>query len=661
MKNIYEVLEEELKKQEVYLDSSGEVLKSKVQTAALTFDTNLLELLMNNEKLKETFFIEVNDSLVFDKVKFSWIINNNEFLPNSYTSFQNKIGLIKENNEFISRSNDVVLSYPYKDCILEFDSTDENEKREEIFLNEILAKNQIDTLLLPKVFTKSKLYSKEGNILTTDVDSDNFIIKGNNLLSMHSLLPKYKNSIKAMYWDILYNTNSDIVPYNDSFKHSSWLTMMENRLRVAHELLSHKGSIAIQIDENEMAYLKVLMDEIFGRENKLSTITVKVKAPAGVGQESFLFDVNEYILVYAKDITKVEVNVIPEESRLQENTFQQYRVLFKEKGSRELVKTLNTSGVGELKMYAHKDYKFESIPIEDRNEGFYKNNYENIIRTTNPQGGLMKVIIPEIPSEELYSVDFIPTKGRHANELTTIYFNNKSLILNLSDTSIVKGNQIYRLTKMTNLWDGNFFQGIAREGGVTLKAGKKPEAIMKRIIELLTNEGDTILDAYFGTGTTGAVAMKLGRKFIGLEQLDSHFDTAVVRLKNVIEGDESGISKEVNWNGGGSFITCELLELNQEKISEILKSTDDELGNIYDELIISPYFLNYKVDLDIMSDINSKAEFMELNTEDKKKILISILDKNNLYVSYSEISDDNFKITDAEKVFNKVFYGDHNE
>ena len=141
------------------------------------------------------------------------------------------------------------------------DSTKETETRREVFYNEVLMKSEIDTLLEPKCLANIRKISEEGEEEVSEFgDQDNLIIKGNNLLAMYSLLPRYREGIKCMYWDILYNREKDYVPYNDSFKHSSWLTMMKNRLTVARELLKPEGAIFLQCDDTEMAYLKVLFD-----------------------------------------------------------------------------------------------------------------------------------------------------------------------------------------------------------------------------------------------------------------------------------------------------------------------------------------------------------------------------------------------------------------
>lgn len=253
-KNVYDVL----KKDDRLVASDGTLMKNRIYELSSKLDETFLQLLLDNEVTKNIFFKNINGIFVFNSQKFNWIIDSKEFLPDSYSEYKKDIMLVDDNNNSISKRDNVVLSFPYKDCILEMDSTEETEKRKEVFFNETLMKKEIDTLLSPKVFANAKRISKNGEETAIDIHSDNLIIKGNNLLSMYSLVPRYKGKIKCMYWDVLYNKEKDYVPYNDSFKHTSWLTMMKNRLEVAHKLLSSDGSIWIQCDDNEMHYLKVL-------------------------------------------------------------------------------------------------------------------------------------------------------------------------------------------------------------------------------------------------------------------------------------------------------------------------------------------------------------------------------------------------------------------
>ena len=258
---------EVLKQDHRFFTDNGELLRNSVYEAAMQMDAKLIKLLLSNEETKKRFFADVEGVLVFDKVGFGWVINNREFLPDSYTRYKNKIGLVNSRDEYISTSKDVVLVFPYKDCVLEGGQTKEDQKRDEIFYNETLAPDEVDRLLYPKVFMNAKRYTADGEESITEFkDTDNLIIKGNNLIALHSLLPKYEGKVKLIFIDPPYNTINDTFGYNDTFNHSTWLTFMKNRLEVARKLLSQDGSIYISMDYNEVHYLKVLMDEIFGRD-----------------------------------------------------------------------------------------------------------------------------------------------------------------------------------------------------------------------------------------------------------------------------------------------------------------------------------------------------------------------------------------------------------
>ena len=268
MNNFYKSVIDTLKQDTRFFTENGELLRNAVYEAAMKMDSNLIKLLYENEVTKNRFFTVVDGIAVFDKVGFGWVINNRQFLPDSFTRYKNKIGLVDNNGVFISSSDDVVLSFPYKDCVLEGGQTKEDQKRDEIFYNETLAPDEVDRLLYPKVFTNTKRYTQdriEENVVFDE--SDNLIIKGNNLLTIASLLKKYEGKIKLIYIDPPYNTGSDTFGYNDKFNRSSWLTFMKNRLEIAKKLLSEDGAIYIQLDYHQAHYAKILMDEIFGEEN----------------------------------------------------------------------------------------------------------------------------------------------------------------------------------------------------------------------------------------------------------------------------------------------------------------------------------------------------------------------------------------------------------
>jgi len=262
--------------------SDGKLMKNKIIENALKLDKSLIYLLLSNDITKQHFFVNIGDTLVFDKDKFIQFIDYKEYLSNSYTKFKNKIGL-NIDGKYLNERNEIALVWPFKDCVLEGAMTKEDQKRDEIFFNEVLAQDEIDRLLEPKVLTNFKRYTAKGEEKITDFkrDSDgtireNLIIKGNNLLASKTLLGNYQNRIKLVYLDPPYNTpgEANTFSYNNNFNHSSWLTFMKNRIEVAKELISENGLICLAIDDVEYAYLKVLCDEVLGRDNYIATVVV---------------------------------------------------------------------------------------------------------------------------------------------------------------------------------------------------------------------------------------------------------------------------------------------------------------------------------------------------------------------------------------------------
>ena len=644
------------------LVSKGELLKNKIIELAIKLDKDLIKLLLEDEQMKEIFFMEVGKATIFDKDKFIRFVSNKQFLPDSYTTFKNKIGLTL-GDDYLSEKKEVVLSWPYKDCVLEGGMTKEDQKRDEIFWNQTLAPDEISRLLDPKVFTNAKRIDKNGEHeldgFRTDENGDikdNLIIKGNNLLVLHSLEKRFAGKVKLIYIDPPYNTGNDSFGYNDHFNHSSWLTFMKNRLEVAKKLLKNDGVIFIQIDNREQSYLKVLCDDIFDRDNFLSMITLKAKAGGGVGQESFIFDICEYILVYARDKTNLK-NYLPfVESELGDNVKGTYNKILTDFGFEKYIKDISGGIVGKIKVFEHKNFSIDSLSNDQRTDENYYKYFEKIFRTTNPQGGLMKRIMPQLPKKGLVSIEYIPTKGKSAGEKYRYYFLDGSLLVWLKDSAIKnkEDKTVSKLVKNDNLWSENLHQGIANEGGVELKAGKKPERLIKKILDMVTKENDIVLDYHLGTGTTCAVAHKMGRQYIGVEQLDYGKNSAVVRLKNVINGDQTGISKSVGWKGGGDFVYLELMKWNENLVQDIRKAkTKDELKKLW-ETMKEKAFLSYKVDVKAV-DENAK-DFEDLSIEDQKRFLLECLDKNHLYVNYSEIDDEEYNVSERDKKLNKEFY-----
>lgn len=283
-----------------------ELNKNAAAEIARKYDPALLSALQKNKDTKAFLFSETEAGPVFKLHVFLQFLNNKEFLPDSFTTFENNIGLATSDTDYLSKDGRVVLNWPYKDCVLEGGQDKEDAKRDEVFFNEVLAPDQVNRLLEPKVFTNWKRYDKDGeHPLDKLKPTDNLVIRGNNLIALHSLKKRYANKINLIYIDPPFNTGNDSFNYNDHFNHSTWLTFMKNRLEAAHSLLTDTGSIFIQLDNNEIHYLKILMDEVFGRDNFVEEyIWSYGTASGGRAAGSKPVNIHDYILHYAKNYSQ---------------------------------------------------------------------------------------------------------------------------------------------------------------------------------------------------------------------------------------------------------------------------------------------------------------------------------------------------------------------
>ena len=418
-----------------------------------------------------------------------------------------------------------------------------------------------------------------------DKTSENMLIKGDNLLVLRSLVEMFKGrpdkeKVKCIYIDPPYNSGNAFEHYDDNLKHSEWLTMMRDRLHLLKKLMRKDGVIFVQISEDEFAYLKCLMDEIFGRDKYLSTIVVKTKTGAGVGQESFLMTINEYIFVYASHDKKSVKNFQEYiEVPIDESVTDTYNLILEKTGKDKLIKTIKGSRVGEIKVFTHSNYKIIKLKKAERAQRNYYQYFEKIFRTTNPQGGLMKKIMPQLPKTELVSIEHIPSKGRHVGKIHRSYFYKGALIVWLHDTAIknTAEKSVNKLAKNNNFWEQNLWQGIDPEGDVKFPQSKKPERLIERILTMTTKENDLVMDSFAGSGTTGAVAHKMGRKWLMVE-VGKHAEEKIMpRLQKIISGkDQTGISKDVNWKGGGGFRYYQLGEsvINEQDMNWALKAEE---------------------------------------------------------------------------------------
>jgi adenine-specific DNA-methyltransferase len=605
--------------------------KGLIIDRALKLEPSLIKLLLTNPSIKKQFFVDIEDILVFDKVAFQRFVNAKNFLPDSYTQYKNKIGLSTDNDHYITDSREVVLVWPHKDCVLEGGQTKEDAKRNEIFYNTTLAPDEIDVLTAPKVLTNWKRYDKDGETIPTKISkADNLIIKGNNLLVIHSLKEKYRGQVKLIYIDPPYNTAGDknIFSYNNTFNHSSWLTFMKNRLECAKELLKNDGFICIAIDHYELFYLGALADEIFGRENRIGIVTV-LHNPKGRNQAKFFSENSEFMLVYAKNITSANFNQVAIDE--------------------EVLATFNLQD--EDGKYRYENY-IRARTVWSR-ENRPKNWYPIYVSKD------LKSITSEF-NEDYYELFPITAQGEFAWKNIKDSFDelnkNNYFKAELIDEKVVLTHKYYEQQVFKNVWTDKKYQSEFSGTNVLKKIiGENKFSYPKSIytvidtIKIMTKSNDIILDFFGGSGTTAHSILEINkssnskRRFILVEQLEEHIEVIDKRIKNVI-----------NQNSEGSFVYAELMQSNQNYITQIQEAkTTNELLKIWDEMQATA-FISYKV---LPQNINNEIkEFQALSFEEQQRFLVEILDKNLLYVNKSEINDAGQNVSEADKEMNKNFY-----
>ncbi len=531
----------------------------------------------NANDYKNAFFKTIANSLVFNQEALLECLTKE--LENSFTRFENKIGLYlqgRPKDRPIKSSELVVLNFPFKDNVLLGNAKDNSTKSKECFYHEVLHKKEIDTLLKKKALCNFEMHG-EGDLQSALKDKNtNYLIKGNNLIALHSLKKKFAKQVKCIYIDPPYNTGNDSFNYNDNFNHSSWLVFMKNRLEVAREFLSDDGSIYINLDYNEVHYCKVLMDEIFKRENFRSEIIWRMGFLSGYKTAAKKYIRNhDTILFYSKS----------------------------------------------------DNYLFNKTYIENK-------DFLQLLTKNELQNAFKKFSFPQEKIDDFLT--FINHENRGEKyPLEDTWNSNKWDKLN----SIAIDSSVSRVDETIAIDDENF-------------KGQKPEALISRILEVSTNQNDLVLDFFAGSGTTCAVAHKMKRRYIGIEQMDYIETITKERLKKVIEGEQGGISKKCDFKGGGSFVYAELKEVNLEVKKQILNANStSECLKIFNDL--NERFLK-RADCK-MDEIDSE-EFQNLDLNEQKRICYDLLDSNEDYLNLGDIDEDAWGIDEITKKYNEIFY-----
>lgn len=579
------------------------------------YKPELVEKILTNAILNEAFTEDIAGATILKINDIIQMLEVDEYWSNSYTRYTNKIGL-STNNRYLDEVTDVVLDFPYKDTILKAGMSKEDVSREdaeESFLNEIVAREEIDVLLDEKIFKNAKKYDKNGSSPVSEIkDTDNLIIKGNNLLALHSLKKRFSGKIKSIIIDPPYyfkkTKSSDAFNYNSNFKLSTWLVFMKNRLDVATELLSDEGLCIIIVGEEGYAQLKLLADNIFGEDKYIGTISWrKSDNQANIGEFA---KVTDYILIYKKSSGKL--NKLP----LTDKARKEYRYSDENGYFRRQILLHKTRGKYNYELTTPTGKKLYGPWMKEKEEIERLDNLGKIYWTRGGQ---------EQPYGKLYLQD---SEGQIPNDFWDNSFG----------TNQRGAEEIRELFRGDRLFDF-----------------PKPERLIYNLIKISSEEGDLVLDFFMGSGTTAAVAHKMNRQYIGIEQMDYIETVSIERLKKVIDGEQGGISQDVAWSGGGSFIYAELMDKNATFINAVLNSKhSDELKTIFDDMKATLDF-DFRVDLQEVDQSIWDEDF-----EMQKKILVKIIDKNQLYHNYSEIDDETIKsqLSQSDYDFNKSFYGE---
>ena len=417
-----------------------------------------------------------------------------------------------------------------------------------------------------------------------DPNAENMLIHGDNLLALKSLEEKYTGMIKCIYIDPPYNTGAAFEFYDDNLEHSIWLSLMKKRLEILRRLLVEEGTIWIQIDDEEQAYLKILCDEIFGRNNFVNMISVNMKNVAGVsggGEDKRLKKNCAYILVYAKNYDFLPLFNGPYkytemseliQQYLDEGKSWKYTSVLVNPGEKEYIgETVDGDG-NQIKIYRRSGVMTLSVNKIAKRDGItlkeaYKKYGMNVFRTTNAQTSIRKRVmdyrIENNISDEYLSIEYVPKTGKNRGRVYEQFYKGEicNLCVWLRDTSEVIDGELFKKDLQGTYWDMNaWMKNLTKEGDVLFPNGKKPEKLIKQIIEMTTSRGEWVLDSFLGSGSTVATAHKLGRKWIGIEMGEQVYSLCKKRMDRVIEGEQGGISKEVDWKGGGGYKFYELAE-----------------------------------------------------------------------------------------------------
>jgi len=629
-KSFFEEVVDVLKKDARFVSEKGELLRNAVFEAAQKMDAKLLKALRANEETRKRFFTDIGGGItVFDKQQFGWVVSNRAFLPDSYTRFRNKIGLAV-GDDMIASSRDVELVFPYKDCVLEGGQDKDSNSRDELFYNKVLMKDEIDRLLSAKVFSGAERFEHGKKVASKpDLKTDSLVIRGNNLLVISSLVEVYAGKVDCIYIDPPYNPQSsaNTFAYNNTFNRSTWLVFMLNRLQVAKKLLSKDGVMIVAIDKNEQPRLQVLIEEVFP-EYDVDCITV-VHNPRGAIGTNFSYT-HEFAIFVTPKGKKTISDCKLSEDEIDWNPLRNWGTESLRSDAKNCfypirVKNGKIVGFGNVCDNSFHPKQTEKIGSEYYIYPIDKDGVERKWRYARQTVESITHLLRVKKIEDGFDIEL----GKDFGVFKTVWV-NKKYDANVHGTKLIK--KLIPGTKFTY--------------------PKSIYTVLDCIDAVVRSKKDAIvLDFFGGSGTTGHAVQMLNsdggnRRFILVEQME-YAKTDTLR-RNVVVQKEAENSHPI--------VYCELAKSNQRFVERIeAAKKGSELEKIWNEMLVTG-FISCKVD---PAKFSMKDEdFKELSLKDKKRILMDLLDMNQLYVNYCDIDDKTFKVSAADKAFTKSFYGD---
>jgi len=386
-----------------------------------------------------------------------------------------------------------------------------------------------------------------------DAAAENLLIQGDNLKALKALLPFYRGRVKCIYADPPFNTEQAFPDYDDKLEHSQWLTMMYPALRLQRDLLAADGTLFIHIDDNELGYLAAIADEVFNRKNRVAIVTFK--QGAATGHKSInpgMVNTTNFILVYARDKTRWSPNRIFT-GRDRDKRYNQFLLNPESPFAQWKLVPLTTAfcaANGDKKLTDMKK-TFGPFVLEEMLNDFVISHASQVVRPARPSYEAVSEAAQRLIDQSLTEPQHVFLLKRE--DYSDMYFKKGERLIFYREKLKEIDGLLVAGEPLTTLWDDLLSNNLHKEGGVEFPKSKKPEALLKRVLDLTTSPGDLVLDAYLGSGTTVAVAHKMGRRYIGIERGEHAVSKCIPRLQSVINGDPNGVSQAVSWQGGGGF------------------------------------------------------------------------------------------------------------